>query len=109
MLCVGGTAAVAKEQDLASRPQTHDNQTGRFKDRGAAIAGNYYPKLGPFAQRGVNQVDSLFSIHLQQDFAFTETEASPLTFSLGWRSQVEPTGDDVALNLGRSRIERAPH
>jgi hypothetical protein len=68
VLCIRGTAAVAKEQELASRPQTHDNQTGRFKNRGAAIAGNYFPKLGPFAQRGFNQVDSLFSIHLRQNF-----------------------------------------
>ena len=98
MLCVGGTAAVAKEQELASRPQTHDNQTGRFKDRGAAIAGNYYPKLGPFAQRGVNQVDSLFSIHLQQDFAFTETEACQLTSS----STYLPSAPKTLLQLYRS-------
>jgi hypothetical protein len=37
MLCVGGAAAVAKEQEFAS--QTHDNQTAA-KNRGAAIAGN---------------------------------------------------------------------
>jgi hypothetical protein len=68
MLCVGGAAAVSKEQELASRPQTRGYQIGRFKNRGAAITGNYCPKLGPFAQRGFNQVDSLFSIHLRQNF-----------------------------------------
>jgi len=67
MLCVGGAAAVAKEQEFASRPKTRGNQTCRFKNRGAAITGNYCSKLGPFAERGVNQVYGLFSIHLGQD------------------------------------------
>src|SRR5207244_4315850 len=42
---------------------------------------NYCPKRGAFAQRGANQVDGLFSIHLPQDCSFTEPEPCQLTSS----------------------------
>ena len=40
---------------------------------------------------------------------FRADRFSPLAFWLELRSQAQSASDDVALNLGRPRIERAPY
>src|SRR5438105_10455131 len=85
MLCVGSAAAVAKEQELPPRPQARGNQRCGFKDCGAAITGNYGPKLGPLAESGFNQVDGSFAIHYRQD----RTSRSPHFARLVARGLVE--------------------
>ena len=54
MLGVGRAAAITKEEELAARPQARDNRICCFKNRGAAITRKHCPKLGAFAQGGVN-------------------------------------------------------
>jgi hypothetical protein len=75
MLSIGGAAAVTKEQQFTARVQGPGNQACCFKNRNAAITGNYCPEFGAFPQRKVNQFDGLFSIHLQQACSFTEPES----------------------------------